>query len=65
MQHEFVILEGIELKTYHNFKDIPIEFDNVISFKPCIPDGPHTEEQHIEINSWNDKLKELMKRERK
>jgi len=65
MNHEFVILDGNQLKSYDRFENIPLEFDNLISFKPCIPEGPHTEEQHDEINSWNDKLKELMKRERK
>jgi hypothetical protein len=65
MQHEFVILEGKELKTYHNFEDIPMEFDNVISFKPCVPEGPHTDDQHNEIGSWNEKLQELMKREKR
>jgi hypothetical protein len=65
MQHEFVILKDGELKTYHNFDDIPMEFDNVIKFRPYVSEGPHTEEDHNEIDTWNDKLKELMNRERK
>ena len=63
MPHEFVVLIGKELKTYTRYEDIPEEFDNVISFKPEIPEPPHTEEQHEEIDSWNDKLKKLMERE--
>lgn len=65
MSHEFVILEGNQLRTYNRFEDIPLEFDNLISFKPCYSEGPHTEEEHEEIGTWNEKLKELMKRERK
>ena len=39
--------------------------NNVIEFLPEIPDGPHSHEQHEEIDTWNDKLKELLKRETK
>lgn len=63
MPHEFVILIDDKLKTYHHFDDIPEKFDNLIKFVPEIPDGPHTHEEHTEIEVWNEKLKELMKRE--
>lgn len=63
MSHKFTILNGGKIETYSNFDDIPPSFDNIISFLPEIPEGPHTPEQHEEIDSWNDKLKELMKRE--
>jgi hypothetical protein len=63
MSHKFVILLNNELVTYNKYEDIPDSFDNVISFLPEVPEGPHTEEQHSEIESWNDKLKELLKRE--
>ena len=63
MKHKFVILKDGQLETYSNFDDIPMEFDNLISFLPSIPPEPHTEEQHKEIESWNDKLKELLERE--
>jgi hypothetical protein len=65
MNHEFKVLIGNELHTYNNYDDIPIEFDNLISFKPDIPDGPHTQEQHDEIEIWNERLQELLKREKK
>lgn len=61
--HKFVILLNGEVKEYNRFEDIPMQFDNLISFRPCLPEGPHTEEEHDEIGTWNDKLKELMKRE--
>jgi hypothetical protein len=65
MAHIFKILINDELKTYRKFEDIPETFDNVIEFRPHIPDGPHTPEQHEEIDSWNEKLAELMQRESK
>lgn len=63
MAHEFIVLLNGELKTYTKYEDIPERFDNVISFKPEIPEQPHTEEQHKEIESWNNKLQKLMERE--
>ena len=63
MAHEFVILVDGTLKTYTRYEDIPEFFDNVIRFKPEIPDAPHTEEQHEEIEGWNKKLQKLMERE--
>jgi hypothetical protein len=63
MAHEFVILRNGVLETYDKYDDIPEEFDNLIKFLPNIPDGPHTHEQHEEIDSWNEKLKELLKKE--
>jgi hypothetical protein len=63
MPHEFVVLVHGEIKQYHNYEDIPERFDNVIKFVPEIPDGPHTHDDHNEIEMWNEKLKELMIRE--
>ena len=62
--HKFVIRKNNELLTYNNYEDIPLEFDHVIEFKPSIPEPPHTEEQHEEIEQWNNKLAVLMERER-
>lgn len=63
MAHEFVIIVNGQLKTYTKYEDIPEFFDNVIRFKPEIPDAPHTEEQHEEIEGWNKKLQKLIERE--
>jgi hypothetical protein len=63
MSHEFVVLLNGELKTYTKYEDIPERFDNVIRFIPEIPEPPHTHEQHEEIDSWNERLQELVKRE--
>ena len=62
--HEFVIMIDGQLQTFNNFEDIPNEFDHVIKFRPEIPEGPHTEEQHQEIEQWNSKLQKLMESER-
>lgn len=63
-KHEFVIMIDGKLVTFDRYEDIPEKFENVIKFLPYCPPGPHTEEQHEEIDKWNDKLQELMRRER-
>ena len=57
--HEFVIKDKGKLVTYTDFDAIPNEFDHIIKFVPKVPPEPHTEEQHEEMEQWNDKLKEL------
>ena len=64
MKGEFVIREGSAIITYGDFDEIPMEFDNLISFKPIAPEPPHSEEDHQEMETYNAKLQELMKRER-
>jgi hypothetical protein len=65
MKGEFdIILNGV-IKRYTDFDDIPLVFDNLIRFEPEIIPEPHTEEQHEEMETYNDKLKELMSRELK
>ncbi len=63
MPHEFVILIEGQLHTFTKYEDIPEKFDNVIKFLPEVSEPPHTHEQHEEIDTWNEKLKLLMKRE--
>ena len=65
MAHKFVVRINECLLEFSNYDEIPLEFDNLIRFEPEIPPEPHTEEQHEEIEKWNDKLKILMKRETK
>ena len=65
MKGEFVILVGSELVTNYNYDDIPMKFDNLISFKPDALEPPHSEEDHKEMETYNTKLQELMKRETK
>lgn len=61
---EFVVLIGDKLHNFTRYEDIPENFDNLIKFLPDIPNGPHTEEQHGEIDMWNEKLQKLMEKER-
>jgi len=63
MKGEFVIKIGSATVTYEDFDDIPMEFDNLISFKPTAPEPPHSEEDHKEMEKYNEKLQELMGRE--
>ena len=59
--HRFVVMRNGELETYTEFEAIPEDFEHVIEFLPEIPPGPHTEQQHEEIDQWNDRLQQLMR----
>ncbi len=61
--HKFVIMVDGELVTYTKYEDIPGDFDHVIEFVPEIPNGPHSHEQHEEIEQWNSKLQSLIQKE--
>tara|TARA_B110000495_G_scaffold110441_1_gene95569 strand:+ start:641 stop:844 length:204 start_codon:yes stop_codon:yes gene_type:complete len=61
MAHEFVLKINNELVTYTEYEDIPDKFDHVIKF---LPDIPHEEVDHTGPNIWNDRLQELMQKER-
>ena len=63
MANKFTILLDGKLIDYENFEDIPDKFDNLIQFLPEIPPGPHTDEEHEEIEQWMFRFAELMKRE--
>ena len=52
-----------KVKTFTNWKDIPGSFENIIKFNPTPPPSPHNEEDHEYINTFDDKLHELMSRE--
>ncbi len=65
MKGEYVIRIGASLHTYFNYNDIPLSFDNVISFIPDIKKGSHTNHDHEELHKLNNMLKELLKREKK
>ena len=63
MAHQFAILIDGKVQVFDNYDDIPETYENVIRFEPEVPPEPHTEEQHHEIEQWNDKLQQLLKRE--
>lgn len=56
-----MIMRGNTLAEYDRYEDIPDDFDHVIEFLPEIPPGPHTDEQHEEIDSWHDKFLRLVR----
>ena len=64
---EFVFqIDGREV-TITKWEDVPEEFDHVIKFIPDIPEpvnDDHTDEEHEELAKWNDRLQELMEKER-
>jgi len=64
MPHRFVIMISGQLQEFTRYEDIPAVFDRVIEFCPEIPPGPHTDEQHEEIESWVPKFQRLMEIER-
>ena len=62
MAHEFTFKIDGELVTFTEYEDIPDQFDHVIRF---LPDVSHEEVDHSgEHNIWNDRLQELMQKER-
>lgn len=63
--HKFQVIVDGEVKTYTRYEDIPEKFDNMVLFQPYIPPGPHTDEQHQEIDSWMERFALLMERETK
>ena len=40
---EFVVLKDKKICKFNKYSDIPESFEQVISFKPDYPEGPHTE----------------------
>lgn len=63
MPHRFVIMVDGELREYSEFDHIPQRIDHVIEFAPELPPPPHTDAQHDEIDSWQDRFQDLMERE--
>jgi hypothetical protein len=61
---EFQFIVNGELITYDKYEDIPENFEHVIKFIPDIPEEPHTEEEHDELSLWNERLQQLMEKER-
>jgi len=61
---DFQFIVNGELKTYTKYEDIPEEWDHMIKFVFDIPPEPHTEEEHKEIEEWNNRFKKLMEKER-
>ena len=61
---EFQFIVNGELVTYDKYEDVPEKFEHVIKFLPDPIPEEHTEEDHAEMVLWNDRLQELMEKER-
>jgi len=62
MGHRFVIMRRDKIETYDCYDHVPDDLDHVIEFVPEIPPGPHTQQQHDEIDSWLDHFNTLMEK---
>lgn len=62
MPHRFDIILNGKIQSYTEFESIPDEFEHLVAFLPEIPPPPHTAEQHAEIDTWQDKFNQLMRR---
>ena len=63
MTGKFVVRIGRDILIFNNYEEIPESFDNLIEFNPDIPEEPHTEEEHQELDTLNDMLHALLRRE--
>ena len=62
MGHRFVIIRNAAIEKYDQYELIPDDLEHVVEFLPEIPPGPHTRQQHEEIDSWPDRLLQLMEK---
>ena len=62
MNHIFDVIIAGKFYRYSRYEDIPERIDQVVRFAPEIPPGPHTQEQHDEIESWLTKFEQLLER---
>lgn len=63
MKGLYKVLLNNEILEFHNIEDIPETFDNLIEFNPEYPLGPHTDEEHAQMDRMTDVLSELLQRE--
>ena len=60
MKGEFVFMIDGKLITVYDYNDIPEKLQHVIKFQPEIPPPPHSEEQHMQLHKWHEKLQRLI-----
>ena len=61
---EFVFQIDGQLVTITKWEDVPEEFDHLIKFIPDPIPEEHTEEDHEQMALWNERLQQLMEKER-
>ena len=57
-----MIMRRDVIEIYDRYDDIPDDLDHVIEFLPEIPPGPHTQQQHEEIDAWLGLINRLMEK---
>ncbi|MAW05235.1 MAG: hypothetical protein CL918_01625 [Deltaproteobacteria bacterium] len=62
LKGRFVVRVEGGLKTYTDYNEIPSIIEDIISFEPDVPTGPHTPEEHAAIEHWQYRLQLLMRR---
>ena len=62
MKGKFKVLIGSEVKRYTDYDDIPHKIDEVIQCLFDMPEPPHTDEEHEEIETYIPKMNELLER---
>lgn len=62
---KYKILDKGVVTEYADTDYIPLEFDNIIEFRPDYPEPPHTEGDHEMIETYPGILRDLLKRERR
>lgn len=60
---EFVLMVNGKIETYHNYEDIPDEFDHVIKFAPGLPTLDDPVAQHEASHLWHERLLDLVQKE--
>lgn len=61
---EYLVIVAGELRQFGHVDEIPDEFEHIIKFSPEIPPGPHTPEQHEEIEQLPALFQSFMEKER-
>ena len=62
MKGKFKVLIGSEVKRYTDYDDIPHKIDEVIQCLFDMPEPPHTDEEHEEIETYIPKMNKLLER---
>lgn len=58
---KFVFLVGNAVVEVNKLEDAPKEYDNLIAFVPEYPEPPHNEEQHNEIEQYQELFEKYFK----
>lgn len=59
--YQWVDLDG-ELRTGAHWDDLPERMDRLVAFIPASPKGPHTQQEHDAMATFNDRFREVLSR---